>query len=216
MRVIGSIGGAGSHVWAAARPVEEAAAAAARCLFGTHSPLLRRRLEEQRSWNADRLSASVVPPSSGSASASRGGILAIVARRMAHSRPGAIVTTNTTLPIFHSESNAVFQIIQDRLEAADMDPDIDVTLADDILSVRSRKFGVWVLNKHSVTRQIWLSSPLSGPNKYNYHSDTATWLGERDQHRLHDRLAKEFRRFLVTPHAGPPGAAAAYTFSRSF
>jgi frataxin-like iron-binding protein CyaY len=69
--------------------------------------------------------------------------------------------------------------------------------------------GTWVINTHGVTRQIWLSSPvrcaprariaaltqrktLSGPNKYNFHSDRRIWLGERDQHSLHDKLQREF------------------------
>lgn len=50
-----------------------------------------------------------------------------------------------------------------------------------------------MLNKHGVTRQLWLSSPVSGPRKFNYHADQQTWLGERDlTDKLADRLNKEW------------------------
>lgn len=70
--------------------------------------------------------------------------------------------------------------------------------------------GTWVINKHNVTKQIWLSSPLSGPSKYNYHIPESAskddissnkvaslrggrWLCERnDTTPLKDLLQKEF------------------------
>ena len=70
--------------------------------------------------------------------------------------------------------------------------------------------GTWVLNKHNVTKQIWLSSPISGPSKYNYHipSTASTeditsnnytllrggqWLSERDDiSSLQELLEQEF------------------------
>ena len=83
---------------------------------------------------------------------------------------------------------------------------LDLTLADGVLSVASPARGTWVLNKHGPTRQIWLSSPVSGPRKFNLHWEAETagqktsaatagetsgqsqstprvgegWLGERD------------------------------------
>ena len=89
-----------------------------------------------------------------------------------------------------------------RFEAANL----DVTLADGVLSVASPTRGTWVLNKHGPTRQIWLSSPVSGPNKFNLHQAqeeagaTANqgacgegWLGERDtSDSLKARLIKEW------------------------
>lgn len=40
----------------------------------------------------------------------------------------------------------------------------------DVLTIATQ-FGTWVLNKHGVTRQLWLSSPISGPTKYNFHAN---------------------------------------------
>lgn len=83
---------------------------------------------------------------------------------------------------------------------------IDIGLSDGVMNIVTNE-GTWVINKHSHTRQIWLSSPVSGPSKYNWHADISTvqtvdgkkhfgqnrqWLGERDDHSLHDRLTDQF------------------------
>ena len=74
--------------------------------------------------------------------------------------------------------------------------------------------GTWVLNKHNVTKQLWLSSPISGPSKYNYHvpanvnQDTASlselrggrWLSERDDSTsLYTLLTSEFSEVFEKP-----------------
>lgn len=72
------------------------------------------------------------------------------------------------------------------------------------MNIKISAVGTWVINKHSATKQIWLSSPVSGPFKYNYWAehphgvkDSEThWLGERDEHSLHDRLRGELRDSL--------------------
>jgi frataxin-like iron-binding protein CyaY len=65
--------------------------------------------------------------------------------------------------------------LQERLEAADIDNafENDISFSGDVLQLKTERGQTWVLNKHNVTRQIWLSSPLSGPSKYNYHAAAA-------------------------------------------
>lgn len=81
---------------------------------------------------------------------------------------------------------------------------LDVALADGVLSVASPEKGTWVLNKHGPTRQMWLSSPVSGPNKYNLHARSSNeeseavgeqWRGERDQNdSLKHKLIEEWQQ----------------------
>ena len=43
----------------------------------------------------------------------------------------------------------------------------DTTLSDGVLTVKLSQFGIYVLNKQTPNRQIWLSSPVSGPYRYD-------------------------------------------------
>uniref|UniRef100_A0A0N4WWH1 ferroxidase n=1 Tax=Haemonchus placei TaxID=6290 RepID=A0A0N4WWH1_HAEPC len=47
-------------------------------------------------------------------------------------------------------------------------PDYDVTNAMGVLTVViSKEIGTYVINKQSPNRQLWLSSPISGPKRYD-------------------------------------------------
>jgi frataxin len=39
--------------------------------------------------------------------------------------------------------------------------------------------GTWVVNKHAPTRQIWLSSPLSGARHYAFDEGSGQWKDTR-------------------------------------
>jgi frataxin len=54
--------------------------------------------------------------------------------------------------------------------------------------------GTYVLNKQPPNRQIWLSSPLSGPKRYDYvktEGGEGDWIYMRDGSRLSELLRKE-------------------------
>jgi frataxin len=55
----------------------------------------------------------------------------------------------------------------------------DTSLSQGILTIdlTSMKKGIWVLNKQTPNRQIWWSSPISGPRRYE-HEENITGLGE--------------------------------------
>jgi frataxin-like iron-binding protein CyaY len=117
-------------------------------------------------------------------------------------RFASIVTTDTTADEFSNQIEKVFHSIQDRLEREDLEfLNLDLNYSDGVLSIAfqntnntgnsSNLKGTWILNKHGVTRQLWLSSPISGPSKFNYHRNPAqtgklknnkgySWLSERD------------------------------------
>ncbi len=40
------------------------------------------------------------------------------------------------------------------------------------IDLNSIKKGVWVINKQTPNRQIWWSSPISGPRRYDYEHDS--------------------------------------------
>ena len=49
-----------------------------------------------------------------------------------------------------------------------------------------------MLNKQAPNLQLWLSSPVTGPLRYNYVSEAAAWHNSRDDHELLARLADDF------------------------
>ncbi len=79
----------------------------------------------------------------------------------------------------------------DRMDAGDIDvPNMDVTCADGVVNLNMGRHGVWVINKQSPNRQIWLSSPVSGPARFDY--DGEHWVSSRDgTRRLLDVLQLE-------------------------
>ena len=114
--------------------------------------------------------------------------------------------TDTTAAEFESEFDRLADTMQRALDEVDLggDDELDLSYASGVLSIRTRLHGTYVLNQHNVTRQVWLSSPVSGPSKYNWHRDRTAvgeggkqrngqWCNERDANRdLMGLLQREF------------------------
>ncbi|XP_052101329.1 frataxin, mitochondrial-like [Mytilus californianus] len=80
-------------------------------------------------------------------------------------------------------------------ETKDCDPEYDVTYADGVLTVKiSDKWGTYVINKQSPNKQIWLSSPISGPKRYDFTN--GTWIYSHDGGALHQLLTEEISQAL--------------------
>ena len=70
-------------------------------------------------------------------------------------------------------SNETLESINDRFSELIEDHDslagADTTLADGVLTVKLNEHGTYVVNKQTPNKQIWLSSPVSGPYRYDMH-----------------------------------------------
>ena len=73
---------------------------------------------------------------------------------------------------------------------------------DGVLNVIVGELGTFVLNKQAPNLQLWLSSPISGPLRYNYSSTDAAWRNSRDDHELLALLTSDFAE-LVGPGRPP-------------
>lgn len=86
---------------------------------------------------------------------------------------------------------------------------LEVQCRDGVLTIDTRHHGSYVLNKQAAKRQLWLSSPLSGPHHYDMIKMPRTsipdseqkeeeihWLSERDEHDLQKRLEEELENIL--------------------
>jgi frataxin len=67
---------------------------------------------------------------------------------------------------------------------------VDAELQGGILTVEGDA-GTWIVNKHAPTRQIWLSSPVSGARHYAFDATTGHWQDTRGSGDLLGTLGAE-------------------------
>jgi len=108
--------------------------------------------------------------------------------------PGTLVDERQ----FETMADGLLEEYGDRIEAylEETDTPADVELAMGVLTVQVEGRGTFVLNKQTPNRQLWLSSPLSGPWRYDCHPEASligqsAWVYRRDGHVLSGRLARE-------------------------
>ncbi|SHO79791.1 Similar to S.cerevisiae protein YFH1 (Mitochondrial matrix iron chaperone) [Malassezia sympodialis ATCC 42132] len=80
--------------------------------------------------------------------------------------------------------------LEELLETKDLDAleegrggsmsDWDVEYASGVLNLRLGSYGTYVINKQPPTRQIWLSSPSSGPKRFDYDGTQQRWFTIKD------------------------------------
>lgn len=84
---------------------------------------------------------------------------------------------------FHKISDHTLEELSDALGQLDSElEDVDINLSQGVLSVNlGPDFNnkTWVINKQTPNRQIWWSSPISGPRRYEYVGDK-NGLGKKD------------------------------------
>jgi frataxin len=114
---------------------------------------------------------------------------------------------------FHQVAGATLQQIQDAIDeafdestrssgASDADgrsssasgqppPEYELTLASGVLTLSLPGSGTWVINKQTPNRQIWWSSPLSGPKRFEHLE--GSWCSTKDGLALGPLLSQELR-----------------------
>ncbi|EDO17843.1 hypothetical protein Kpol_1043p33 [Vanderwaltozyma polyspora DSM 70294] len=111
----------------------------------------------------------------------------------------AIPDEVTQLPIekYHTLADTALDDLTDRLEEiSEKFPEQipDVELSQGVLTLVIPEFGTYVINKQPPNKQIWLASPISGPNRYDYYQ--GEWVSLRDNTKLLDVLRDELQRAL--------------------
>jgi frataxin len=91
---------------------------------------------------------------------------------------------------FESIAQALLERWADAIEAADADG-VDVELQAGVLTIEVEGIGIFVLNKHSPLRQMWLSSPVSGASHYVHDAATGAWGSTRGGDDLASSLEAE-------------------------
>jgi frataxin len=90
---------------------------------------------------------------------------------------------------FAAEADRTLQRLQDAVERALADDDPEIELRGGILTISCEDGGQFVLNKHAPSREIWLSSPVSGATHFARRGDD--WVSTRGPDALAARLAAD-------------------------
>jgi len=110
--------------------------------------------------------------------------------------------TEITTEEFHEHADAYLNELVERLEEAqEKDPQIEVEYSAGVLEVTVKEQR-YVLNKQPPNKQIWLSSPISGPKRFDWvvlqegmNDKEGTGMGEwiylRDGASLTELIRKE-------------------------
>ncbi|CAG8476764.1 7763_t:CDS:2 [Paraglomus occultum] len=72
----------------------------------------------------------------------------------------------------------------------------DVEYSSGVLTLKLGSYGTYVINKQPPNKQIWLSSPISGPKRYEYDSRHKKWFYHRDNTTLDGLLNSELSTIL--------------------
>jgi frataxin len=99
---------------------------------------------------------------------------------------------------YHQIADETLDAIQDALDvffegmpqqSGQQDP--EVSLSSGVLTILMPPHGTWVLNKQTPNQQIWWSSPISGPRRYEY--ENGSWVFTRVTDGGSDTLGQTLR-----------------------
>lgn len=102
-----------------------------------------------------------------------------------------------SLSQYNSISNEYLETMADELEALSEDyPEVDAELTQGVLTLTVPPNGTYVINKQPPNKQIWLSSPISGPKRYDLIG--GRWITLRDNTSLTELIEEEISLALET------------------
>lgn len=80
----------------------------------------------------------------------------------------------------HAIQDAVEDLIEDNCDTEASDDEIPETnYSSGVLTLSFPPHGTWVINKQTPNQQLWWSSPLSGPRRYEYVEERERWVYTR-------------------------------------
>lgn len=78
----------------------------------------------------------------------------------------------------------------EELEELDLEG-YEVNEKDGVFELKLGELGTYVINKQAPNKQLWWSSPVSGPKRYNYDVKMKAWRNSRDGHLMYDLINEE-------------------------
>ncbi|KAM7495165.1 hypothetical protein LguiB_029774 [Lonicera macranthoides] len=75
----------------------------------------------------------------------------------------------------------------------------DIDYGNQVLTVKLGCLGSYVLNKQTPNRQIWMSSPVSGPSRFDWDRSSQAWIYRRNKAYLLEVLESELEQLCGKP-----------------
>nr|CCA26662.1 conserved hypothetical protein [Albugo laibachii Nc14] len=92
--------------------------------------------------------------------------------------------------------SALEEIFDSMGDVEDAIDDADITLSQGVLKIDLAHAGSWVINRQVPNKQLWWSSPLSGPRRYEYNPKSKCWENTRDKTELKNLLKREIEEAI--------------------
>jgi frataxin len=67
---------------------------------------------------------------------------------------------------------------------------------DGVLQIQLGNNGTFIVSRQTPSRQLWLSSPVSGPWHFTYDNEKDDWICTKGKDRFWDRMNKEISPIL--------------------
>ncbi|KAJ8656712.1 iron donor protein CyaY [Lichtheimia ornata] len=102
--------------------------------------------------------------------------------------------TPMNIDTYHDVSDTTLDHLDEYLENLGDELDLDgfdVEYAQGVMTIKLGAHGTYVINKQPPNQQIWLSSPKSGPKRYDWDGEKKKWFYQRDNHTLDELLNTE-------------------------
>ncbi|KAI9094215.1 hypothetical protein K1719_026797 [Acacia pycnantha] len=103
---------------------------------------------------------------------------------------------------YHRLADTTIHDLQEKLEVYGDSVEVDgfdIDYGNDVLTVKLGEHGTYVLNKQTPNRQIWLSSPISGPSRFDWDQEAKAWIYRRNKANLYKVLEDELRKLCGKP-----------------
>ncbi|KAL7608109.1 frataxin, mitochondrial [Lactuca sativa] len=103
---------------------------------------------------------------------------------------------------FHKLADATIHDLLEKIEEYGDSVDIDgfdIDYGNQVLTVKFGDLGTYVLNKQSPNRQIWMSSPVSGPSRFDWDQNGEGWIYRRTKAKLLETLENEIHQLCGEP-----------------
>ncbi|EPT04140.1 hypothetical protein FOMPIDRAFT_1114097 [Fomitopsis schrenkii] len=107
--------------------------------------------------------------------------------------PPQVVHSELSIEKYHAYADATMDRMLESIETLldDLgDANNEVEYNSGVLTLKLGE-GTYVINKQPPNKQIWLSSPYSGPKRYDYSESLDEWVYNRDNRPLGDLLNEE-------------------------
>ncbi|KAI1388629.1 frataxin-like protein [Hypoxylon trugodes] len=117
----------------------------------------------------------------------------------ASSVSNALQAASISTEQYHELANKYLDVVQAKYEdMQDQDDSIDVEYSSGVMNIKIPALGTYVVNKQPPNKQIWLSSPVSGPKRFDWvlsndgdGNERGDWIYLRDGTKLSELLKEE-------------------------